>query len=58
MKLAFYEVKIMQFWLEVYESATEHLMLEKEVEFDSIEDAEIWARENYNTDCYACIVAE
>lgn len=49
---------MIKFWLEVYESATDHLMLEKEVEFESIEDAEIWAKENYNTDCYACIVAE
>lgn len=45
----------MKFWLEVFNIMTDDLLFEKEVEFEIQEDAEIWAHEQYNTDCYACI---
>ena len=45
----------MKFWLEVYEIMTDNLILEKEVEFNDEEEAETWAAEHFNYDCYACI---
>ena len=44
----------MKFWLEVYEIITDNLILEKEVAFNN-EEAENWAEEHFNYDCYACI---
>ena len=45
----------MKFWLEVYEIMTDNLILEKEVAFNNEEEAENWAEEHFNYDCYACI---
>lgn len=45
----------MKFYLEVYETMTERLIISKTIDFLDFESAEIWAKEHYNTDCYACV---
>lgn len=47
----------MKFMVEVYEDTCgrEHLIDEIEKDFDTEEDAEVWASEHYNTDCYASV---
>ena len=50
-----YEYKKQKFWLEVYGSTTDDLILETEIEFNSREEAENWADEHFNYDCYAYV---
>lgn len=47
----------MKFIIEIYERFNDHdhMVDEIEKEFDSIEDAETWADETYNTDCFASV---
>ena len=48
-------IKKQKFWLEVYGSTTDDLILETEIEFNSREEAENWADEHFNYDCYAYV---
>ena len=45
----------MKFWIEVYENKADQLCDEFEKEFSSIEEAEVWCHETYNTDTYAFV---
>lgn len=45
----------MKFLFTIFELPTEREINSFEKEFDSYEDAEIWAKETYNTDSYCCV---
>lgn len=44
-----------RFLIEVYELATDKQIKEFEMEFDTQEDAEVWAKEHYQMDSYAVV---
>lgn len=47
--------KQLRFLIEVYELATDKQIKEFEMEFDTQEDAEVWAKERYQMDSYAVV---